>query len=60
MNPHADLPLISVFRDGKDYGKACRVDVYANAHSKRIMNQDDPSQVALRSSKGCNDAAGVS
>lgn len=60
MNPHADLPLISVFRDGKDYGKACRVDVYANAHSKRIMNQDDPSQVALRSSKGCDDAAGVS
>jgi transposase len=51
-NPHADIPLISVYRDGKDYGKARRVDAYANARSKRIMEADDPSQVAFRSSKG--------
>jgi hypothetical protein len=40
MNPHADIPLICVYRDGKDYGKARRVDTYANARSKRIMAQD--------------------
>lgn len=60
MNPHAAVPLICVFRDGKDYGKARRVDAYSNARSKRIMDQDDPSQVALRSSKGDDAAAGVS
>jgi putative transposase len=59
-NPHADLPVLSVFRDGKAYGKARRVDVYANARSKRIMDQDDPSQVAFRSSKGDADPLGVS
>jgi putative transposase len=59
-NPHADVPLISVFKDGKDYGTARRVDAYANARSKRIMDQDDPSQVAFRSSKGDDAAAGVS
>lgn len=57
-NPHADVPAISVFRDGKAYGKARRVDVYANARSKRIMDQDDPSQVAFRSSSGDAAAAG--
>ncbi|MDZ4183928.1 MAG: DDE-type integrase/transposase/recombinase [Desulfuromonadales bacterium] len=51
-NPHADLPVISVYRDGKAYGNARRVDVYANARSRRLMDQDDPSQVAFRSSKG--------
>jgi hypothetical protein len=60
MNPHADIPLICVYRDGKDYGKARRVDTYANARSKRIMAQDDPSQVALRSSTSGDSAAGVS
>ncbi len=59
-NPHTDVPLICVYRDGKDYGKARRVDAYANARSRRIMDQDDPSQVALRSSKGDDAAAGVS
>lgn len=59
-NPHTDVPLICVYRDGKDYGKARRVDIYANARSRRIMDQDDPSQVALRSSKGDDAAAGVS
>ena len=59
-NPHADIPLISVYRDGKDYGKARRVDAYANARPKRIMDQDDPSQVAFRSSKGDAAAAGGS
>jgi transposase len=59
-NPHADVPLICVYKDGKDYGKARRVDAYANARSRRIMDQDDPSQVALRSSKGDADPLGVS
>ncbi len=59
-NPHTDVPLICVYRDGKDYGKARRVDIYANARSRRIMEADDPSQVALRSSKGDDAAAGVS
>jgi transposase InsO family protein len=59
MNPHADVPLICVYRDGKDYGKARRVDTYANARSRRIMEADDPSQVALRSSRGAAAAAGV-
>jgi len=59
-NPHADVPLISVYRDGKDYGKARRVDLYANARSKRIMDQDDPSQVAFRSSTGDSAALGSS
>ncbi|MEI6388848.1 MAG: DDE-type integrase/transposase/recombinase [Spirochaetota bacterium] len=59
-NPHADVPALSVFRDGKAYGKARRVDVYANARSKRIMEADDPSQVAFRSSKGDDDLLGVS
>ena len=59
-NPHADVPLICVYRDGKDYGKARRVDAYANARSRRILDQDDPSQVAFRSSKGDADPLGVS
>jgi len=59
-NPHADIPALSVFRDGIAYGKARRVDVYANARSKRIMDQDDPSQVAFRSSSGDDAAAGGS
>ena len=59
-NPHADVPVITVYRDGTAYGTAHRVDVYANARSKRIMDQDDPSQVAFRSSKGDADPLGVS
>jgi hypothetical protein len=59
-NPHADVPLISVYRDGKDYGKARSVDLYANARSKRIMDQDDPSQVAFRSSTGDSASLGGS
>lgn len=59
-NPHADVPSITIYRDGKDYGKARRVDAYANARSKRIMDQDDPSQIAFRSSKGAAAAAGGS
>jgi len=57
-NPHADIPIISVHRDGKDYGSARRVDAYANARSKRIMDQDDPSQMAFRSSSGDASAIG--
>ena len=60
LNPHADVPAMAVYRDGIAYGKARRVDVYANARSKRIMDQDDPSQVAFRSSKGDAAAAEVS
>lgn len=59
-NLHADVPAMSVYRDGIAYGKARRVDVYANARSKRLMDQDDPSQVAFRSSKGDADPLGVS
>jgi len=59
-NPHADVPLICVYKDGKDYGKARRVDAYANARSRRILDQDDPSQVAFRSSRGDDAATGVS
>jgi len=59
-NPHANVPLVSVYRDGKDYGKARRIDLYANARSKRIMDQDDPSQVAFRSSRGDTAAHGAS
>jgi hypothetical protein len=60
LNPHADVPAMAVYRDGIAYGKARRVDVYANARSKRIMDQDDPSQVAFRSSKGDGAVAGGS
>ena len=57
-NPHADLPAMCVHKDGKAYGTARRVDAYANARSKRLMDQDDPSQVALRSSKGDSGSVG--
>jgi hypothetical protein len=49
-NPHAQLGTVWIFRDGIAYGTARRVDQYANARSRRIMAQDDPSQVSLRSS----------
>lgn len=57
-NPHANVPVVSVYHDGKDYGSVRRVDEYANARSKRIMAEDDPSQVALRSTSGSCDAIG--
>jgi putative transposase len=60
LNPHTDVPAMAVYRDGIAYGKARRVDAYANARSKRLMEADDPSQVAFRSSKGDAAAAGVS
>jgi hypothetical protein len=49
-NPLDDVPSVRVFRDGKDYGTAKRIDEYANARSKRIMDPDAASQASLRSS----------
>jgi hypothetical protein len=49
-NPHANVPLVTVVRDGVNYGTARRVDEYANARSRRIRADDDPSSIAFRSS----------
>ncbi len=49
FNPLDDLPLVKVWFEGKDYGTAKRVDAQANARSKRILDSDDPSQIALKS-----------
>lgn len=50
VNPLADLPMVKVWFDGKDYGTARRVDERSNARTKRILESDAPSQTALRSS----------
>jgi len=50
MNPLADVPVVRILFDGKDYGSARRVDEYANARSRRIMAPDASAQAALRSS----------
>lgn len=57
-SPLADVPEVCVIWDGTNYGSAPRVDEYANARSRRIMSQDDPSQVAFRSSSGDSSASG--
>ena len=49
-NPLDEWPEVRIFLDGKDYGSAKRIDEYANAKSKRIMDADAPAQAALRSS----------
>jgi putative transposase len=47
-DPHANVPVVKVFHNGKEYGTARRVDEYANARSKRIMGMSEPSQIAFR------------